>query len=172
MKQAFTRFLSPALCLGLSALLCLPAHAADPEGMPDLSDPKQLLDAYIRTVGDTSGEEVLLYASVVVIGMHPGEKGQKLFGLEVLGASRFLPIEDGYQRLHREVGLYTDLLTGEVLASWDNPWSGESVEVIHIQNDPVNFPFTVDTQRGPYRVKFDDLGHTIGFHRQITDTYT
>tara|TARA_B100001093_G_scaffold67881_1_gene57970 strand:- start:496 stop:684 length:189 start_codon:yes stop_codon:yes gene_type:complete len=62
MKQAFTRFLSPALCIGLSALLCLPAHAADPEGMPDLSDPKQLLDAYIRTVGDTSGEEVLLYA--------------------------------------------------------------------------------------------------------------
>ena len=54
-----------------------------------------------------------------------------------------------------------------VLASWDHPWSGESVEVIHIQNDPVNFPFTLDTQRGPYGVKFDDLGHTIGFHRQI-----
>jgi hypothetical protein len=139
--------------------------------MPDLSDPEQLLDAYIRTVGDTSGKEVLLYASVVVIGMHPGEKGQKLFGLEVLGASRFLPIEDGYQRLHREVGLYTDLQTGEVLASWDNPWSGESVEVIHIQNDPVNFPFTMETQRGPYRVKFDDLGHTIGFHRQIPLRY-
>jgi len=152
-------------------LLCLPTSAADPEGMPDLSDPEQLLDAYIRTVGDTSGKEVLLYASVVVIGMHPGEKGQKLFGLEVLGASRFLPIEDGYQRLHREVGLYTDLQTGEVLARWDNPWSGESVEVIHIQNDPVNFPFTVETQRGPYRVKFDDLGHTIGFHRQIPLRY-
>ena len=139
--------------------------------MPDLSDPEQLLDAYIRTVGDTSGGEVLLYASVVVIGMHPSEKGQKLFGLEVLGASRFLPIEDGYQRLHREVGLYTDLQTGEVLETWDNPWSGESVEVIHIQNDPVNFPFTVETQRGPYRVKFDDLGHTIGFHRQIPLRY-
>ena len=109
MKQPLTRFLSLPLSLCLSALLCLPTQASDPEGMPDLSDPEQLLDAYIRTVGDTSGKEVLLYASVVVIGMHPGEKGQKLFGLEVLGASRFLPIEDGYQRLHREVGLYTDL---------------------------------------------------------------
>ena len=166
-----TRFVSSAFCLCLSVLLCLPTHAVDPEGMPDLNDPEQLLDAYIRTVGDTSGKEVLLYASVVVIGMHPGEKGQKLFGLEVLGASRFLPIEDGYQRLHREVGLYTDLQTGEVLASWDNPWSDESVEVIHIQNDPVNSPFTVETQRGPYRVKFDDLGHTIGFHRQIPLRY-
>lgn len=171
MKRPLPRLLSFPLSLCLSALLCLPAQAADPEGMPDLSDPEQLLDAYIRTVGDTSGTEVLLYASVVVIGMHPGEKGQKLFGLEVLGASRFLPIEDGYQRLHREVGLYTDLQTGEVLGRWDNPWSGESVEVIHIQNDPVNFPFTVETQRGPYRVKFDDLGHTIGFHRQIPLRY-
>ena len=171
MNRSLTRFFSCFLCLGLTALLCLPAQAADPEGMPDLNDPEQLLDAYIRTVGDTSGKEVLLYASVVVIGMHPGEKGQKLFGLEVLGASRFLPIEDGYQRLHREVGLYTDLQTGEVLASWDNPWLGESVEVIHIQNDPVNFPFTVETQRGPYRVKFDDRGHTIGFHRQIPLRY-
>jgi hypothetical protein len=171
MKRSLTRFITRSFCIGLAGLLCSPTYAADPEGMPDLSDPEQLLDAYIRTVGDTSGKEVLLYASVVVIGMHPGEKGQKLFGLEVLGASRFLPIEDGYQRLHREVGLYTDLQTGEVLASWDNPWSGESVEVIHIQNDPVNFPFTVETQRGPYRVKFDDLGHTIGFHRQIPLRY-
>ena len=35
----------------------------------------------------------------------------------------------------------------------------------------MNFPFTVETQRGPYRVKFDDLGHTIGFHRQIPLRY-
>ena len=166
-----TRFVSSAFCLCLSVLLCLPTQAVDPEGMPDLNDPEQLLDAYIRTVGDTSGKEVLIYASVVVIGMHPGEKGQKLFGLEVLGASRFLPIEDGDQILHRGVGLYTHLQTGEVLARWDNTWSGESVEVIHIQNDPVNSPFTVETQRGPYRVKFDDLGHTIGFRRQIPLRY-
>ena len=50
-------------------LLWLPTYAADPEGMPDLSDPEELLDAYVRTVGDTSGKPVLLYASVVVIGM-------------------------------------------------------------------------------------------------------
>ena len=55
MKQLLKRFLSTAFCIGLSATLCVPTHAADPEGMPDLSDPEQLLDAYIRTVGDTSG---------------------------------------------------------------------------------------------------------------------
>ena len=62
MKQLLKRFLSTAFCIGLSAQLCLPVQAADPEGMPDLRDPEQLLDAYIRTVGDTSGKEVLLYA--------------------------------------------------------------------------------------------------------------
>ena len=81
MKRPLTRFLSQALYVGLSALLCLPTHAADPEGMPDLSDPEQLLDAYIRTVGDTSGKEVLLYASVVVIGMHPGERVRSCLAL-------------------------------------------------------------------------------------------
>ena len=95
MKRSLTRFITRGVCIGIAGLLCLPTFAANPEGMPDLSDPEELLDAYIRTVGDTSGKEVLLYASVVVIGMHPGEKGQKLFGLEGVGARRFWPVEDG-----------------------------------------------------------------------------
>ena len=61
--------ISTLLSILFSVLLCLPVKAADPEGMPDLSDPEQLLDAYIRTVGDTSGKEVLLYASVVVLSL-------------------------------------------------------------------------------------------------------
>lgn len=87
-----------------------------------LSDPRQLVDAYVRTVGDTEGDETFMYANVVVMAMVPGEKGRKLVGLEAVGVSRFYPIEGGYQRPHREVGLYTDLATGEVLSSWSNPF--------------------------------------------------
>ena len=29
--------------------------------------------------------------------------------------------------------------TGAVLSSWDNPWTGETVDVLHVANDPVNF---------------------------------
>jgi hypothetical protein len=28
--------------------------------------------------------------------------------------------------------------TGELLDKWENPWNGQTVEVIHVANDPVN----------------------------------
>jgi len=137
----------------------------------DLSDPRQLVDAYVRTVGDAGGGETFMYANVVVMAMVPGEKGRKLFGLDVVGVSRFYPIEGGYQRLHREVGLYTDLETGKVLSSWSNPFHGQDVDVIHIQNDPVNFTYTVAQQSTPYRIVYDDFGASIAFHREILLRY-
>jgi len=137
----------------------------------DLADPRDRVDAYVKTVGDISGKETFMYATVVVMAMVPGERGRKLFSLEVVGASRFLPIEGGYQRLHREVGLYTDLATGKVMATWLNPFLERDVEVIHIQNDPVNFPYTVEQQSGPFAILYDDFGELIAFHREIPLRY-
>ena len=137
----------------------------------DLEEPGDLVEAYIKTVGDISGEETVTYASVVVMAMVPGERGRKLFTLEVVGASRFLPINGGYQRLHREVGLYTDLDTGEVMATWNNPFLDRDVEVIHIQNDPVNFEFTVEQQSGPRRILYEDFGDQVAFHREVLLRY-
>lgn len=145
--------------------------AAAPTAAIDLEDPRELVDAYVRTVGDTGGEASFTHASVVVLAMVPGERGRKLFSLEVVGASRFLPVEGGYQRLHREVGLYTNLESGEVMTTWRNPLLGRDVEVIHIQNDPVNFRYTVAGQSGPFRVLYDDFGELIAFHREIPLRY-
>ena len=157
--------------IAVMMLICAIQTGVADDTLPDLDDPTNLLDAYIRTVGDTSGQPSFTYASAVVMSMVPGERGRKLFGIEVLGASRFLPVEGGYQRLHREVGLYTDLKTGEVMETWQNPWTHESVEVIHIQNDPVNFPFTVAQQSGPRQIVYDDLGEMIAFHREVLLRY-
>jgi hypothetical protein len=137
----------------------------------DLNNPRELVEAYVKTVGDTSGKASFTYGEVIVMAMVPGERGRKLFSLEVVGASRFLPIEGGYQRLHREVGLYTDLETGDVLRAWTNPFLDRAVEVIHIQNDPVNFPFTVAQQEGPRRILFEDFGDHIVFHREVLLRY-
>jgi hypothetical protein len=38
----------------------------------------------------------------------------------------------------REVLLYKDPRTGEVLRTWDNPYTGKNVKVVHVANDPVN----------------------------------
>ena len=39
----------------------------------------------------------------------------------------------------REVGLYTDLRSGEVLEEWHNPYLDETVRVVPVANDPFNF---------------------------------
>lgn len=44
----------------------------------------------------------------------------------------------GARLVSREIMLYLDPKTGEVLRSWTNPFTNETVEVLHVANDPVN----------------------------------
>ncbi len=54
--------------------------------------------------------------------------------------SRLLPLEGehGYRRIQREVIYYYDLDSGEVLDEMVNPYTGETVKVVHVANDPFN----------------------------------
>jgi hypothetical protein len=97
----------------------------------------------------------------------PGEKPRAVFGLEVVGMSRFEKIDGGYLRLHREIGYYTDLKTGEVIRRWFNPWLQREVEVLPIQNDPVNRRYTA--QNSNY--SFDVSGDDIVFYREVPLRY-
>lgn len=65
---------------------------------------------------------------------------EPLFDLEGFGANRMVPLGNArYQSLHREVGYYKDLRTGQIMEQWANPLlDGEVVDVSHIHNDPVN----------------------------------
>jgi hypothetical protein len=150
------------------AIACAPfAPAATPRATLDLSDPAQLLEAYVRTNGDTSGREVTTYGHGTVYAMVPGEKPRTLFNLEVVGISRYERIDGGYLRLHREVGYYTDLATGAVLERWRNPYLDREVEVIPIQNDPVNRRFTVQN----LSVKVLESGDELIFYREVPLRY-
>lgn len=73
-----------------------------------------------------------------------GEKDVHLFNVEGMNVRACSSITDetrgdGYALVSREVLLYLDKDTGEPLATWDNPWTGETVDVLHVANDPVNF---------------------------------
>lgn len=149
-------WLSAVLTTLLLAALPAPSPAAGKARHVDLDDPVQRLEAYIRANGDTSGKPVVSHGTGTVYGYVPGEKPRPLFGLEVVGVSRYQKIEGGYLRLHREIGYYTDLATGAVIKRWFNPWLQREVDVIPIQNDPVNRRFTV--QESGYR--YDASGRT------------
>ncbi len=73
----------------------------------------------------------------------PGERDRHLFNLLGMNIRQCGSVMDpdrgeGYRLVSREIMLYLDPETNEILDEWQNPWSGESVAVIHVANDPVN----------------------------------
>ncbi len=73
----------------------------------------------------------------------PGERDRHLFDVLGVNTRQCATVRDpekgeGYRSVSREVMLYLDPATGEVLDSWRNPWTGATVEVVHVANDPVN----------------------------------
>jgi len=91
----------------------------------------------------------------------PGERDRHLFnviGMNVRQCSRLVDATRGagYRSVSREVMAYLDPKTGEVLDQWANPWSGKTVEVMHVTNDPVNArepTFALDRAGNPYQVE-------------------
>ena len=137
----------------------------------DLRDQRQLLDAFVKTAGSLDGEEVVIYAQSTVYAFVPGRRGEALFDLEVIGVKRYEQIEGGWQRIQREIALYTDRGTGEVLEHWDNPFTGERVRVIPVLNDPVNRRHVIDGQGGGWAIRYMESGDDIMFYREIPLRY-
>ena len=76
----------------------------------------------------------------VVSAVVPGRQVQNLFGFRGMATSRLVPLEGepGFRLLNREFGVYYDLATRAVLDRWHNPMLDETVDVVHLANDPVN----------------------------------
>jgi hypothetical protein len=77
----------------------------------------------------------------------PGEKDRLLFQVEGMNTRRCVSLGSAaggqnFKLVSREILLYKDPVTGEILHTWENPWTGETVNVIHVANDPVNGRFT------------------------------
>ena len=73
----------------------------------------------------------------------PGERDRHLFNLLGMNVRQCSTVTDqqrgtGYRLVSREIMLYLDPTNNEILRTWDNPWSGDTTEVIHVANDPVN----------------------------------
>jgi hypothetical protein len=88
------------------------------------------------------GETVTWYWNGFAFSRVPGEPDRQLFALEGMNIRQCGPLvkgEDGaFKLVSREILLYEDPATHQVLRTWDNPWTGKQVKVIHVSNDPVN----------------------------------
>jgi len=106
----------------------------------DLRNPEHNKEVYARMVGDTDPTKTKPgWYSGYVSGVQDNNKIVDLVGFEGFSHAKLLPQPDGsYHKVLREVGLYTDLRSGEVLEEWKNPYTGEMVKTVPVANDPFN----------------------------------
>lgn len=124
----------------LVASLLLPLFVTTIGAAPQRPSKRQLDELYMRTQGRTDGRDIVYYISGFVYSFIPGQRPQKLFGMEGYNIRRLIPTpeRDGFFVATREIVFYTDPQTGQVLSTWKNPFTGQINEVFHVANDPVN----------------------------------
>jgi len=124
----------------------------------DLTKPQDQATAFARLMANTDMKSTKFgWGTGIVQGVVPGEKIRDLVGFELLSTAKFIPYQGpelpegmvGYSKVLREIGLYTDLETGEVLEEWVNPYFNEKQKVVPIANDPFNNHITPFANKGP-----------------------
>ena len=95
----------------------------------------------------------------------PGEPDRLLFTVDGMNIRQCGTVNDpdkgaGFRLVSKEILLYRDPATGEVLDTWQNPWTDETVRVLHVANDPVNQPPVFATGRDgqPFSLPFNVNG--------------
>lgn len=139
------RILSFLAGTAMAATISACAYAAD--GKIDLNTTQGALDAMRKVQCSlVDGEETTYYWHGRAYSRKMGERDKHLFNVEGMNIRACVTNTDakrgdGFKLVTRELLIYVDKDTGEVIKTWDNPWTGESVEVMHVANDPVNNGF-------------------------------
>ncbi|MBD2163096.1 DUF1838 domain-containing protein [Calothrix membranacea FACHB-236] len=95
----------------------------------------------------------------------PGEKRKLLFKILGMSVSRCIALEPGvWDFTSRELNYYLDPETEEKLNKWENPWTGETVPVMHVANNPVQGTF-----KGKFPAQVE--GDSTSFVFDIFPTY-
>jgi len=106
----------------------------------DLSLPKDNVTAYARISGNIDCKTTTHgWYDGLVMGTAPGGPIKNICGMKGMSSYRMEKLPDGgYRRLLREVGYYYDLATGAIIEEMVNPYTGEKVKIVPINNDPFN----------------------------------
>ena len=122
-------------------------------GKLDLDTNRGNIEAFVKLRASTKPEDVFTWWTGSVFAVELGKKPQRLFGFEGFNVARMLKLDNGsYQMLSREFAVFRDPVSNEILKTWKNPWTDETVEVFQIQNDPVNHVMGPGDSDRPYRM--------------------
>ena len=97
--------------------------------------------AYARLQSDIDfGKQKYFWFKGYVSANRPNKKLEDMFGAQGFGVIRLNERPDGVlERMCREIIVYTDRRSGEVIDEWKNPFINETVRVVHVANDPYNY---------------------------------
>ncbi len=126
----------------------------------DPAKPEDALEIAKRVqCGEADGKAAVYHWSGRIYSRVEGEPDRHLFNGEGMNIRQCITVEDpkrgkGWRLISREVMLYLDPKTNEVVRKWDNPWTGEKVDVMHIANDPVNQrpAFATNADGSPFKI--------------------
>ena len=110
----------------------------------DLSKPEDVIRAEIKLgCALDPAKPRLSWMTGTVYSQRAGEANRHLFDVAGVNTRACTVVDDpkrgpGYRSVTREIMFYLDPATGKILDTWANPWTGETVDVIHMFNDPVN----------------------------------
>jgi len=117
----------------------LPLNACAVNGrqqVGSLSDPDELLTTFMRLACSLDNRLIIWWMDGVRYGVVDA-KTKALFGMKVGMFHRFFRQADGnYTVAMFELTYYTDLHSGELLESFDNPYTGETNRVRHFRIGP------------------------------------
>lgn len=139
----FSKTLKFTLGLGCISLLCLGTSAVQADTIDATTAEGYLKVMRKMTCSAVDGEPVTYTWAGKVYSRVPGERDRHLFNVEGMNIRQCGSVDDpergpGYVFVSREIMLYLDPETNEVLQEWENPWTGETLKVWHVANDPVN----------------------------------
>ncbi|XUU61157.1 DUF1838 family protein [Erythrobacter sp. HA6-11] len=135
-----------SLLAGAAALVAAGTIAATPATARTLDPnvPEDALEISKRLQCGVSADEPAVYHwSGNIYGRSPGIRDKLLFKGEGMNIRRCVEVDDpergkGWRLISREIMLMLDPETGEVVDEWENPYTGETNQVMQIHNDPVN----------------------------------
>ncbi|RJF90583.1 DUF1838 family protein [Sphingomonas cavernae] len=158
-------------CAALGVLAAVPAGART----LDPAKPEDALEIMKRTqCGEKDGAPAVYYWSGKIYSRVTGEPDRLLFHGEGMNVRQCVSVNDpkrgtGYRQVSREVMVFTDPKTGEILRTWKNPWTDETVDVMQIANDPVNarpsFPYGADGK--PYQLGYKRMGQWFAMPLEV-----
>jgi len=125
----------------------------------DLNNPEDAVKAARKLQSSLDdGKPTIFWFQGNVYSRIPGERDRLLFTYQAINIRASKTVSEpgrgyGYRQVSREVLIYLDPKTKEVVRTWKNPWTGKDVEVVHVANDPVNSrPMFAQGPNGPFRL--------------------